>query len=388
MKKLFLLFLLICISLTTKTQVVTNIPFASDSTLEVMTWNLEGFPKNGQLSIEYVAQFITALDIDVIAIQEIENTNNFETLISLLDSYSGTYESSYFAGLGYIYKNNVIDVNDIYEIYTNSPYWSIFPRAPLVIDFNFQSKHYIVINNHLKCCGDGFLNESDQGDEETRRYLASNLLKEHIDTFLPQKNVFVVGDLNDVLDDSYAHNVFREILDDKAHYLFADLGIAYGTEANWSYPTWPSHLDHIIITDELFNAFDSDYSSIQTLKLDEFVEGGWDEYEENVSDHRPVAIKLLIPINLGNEPPQLLHTKLNVHPNPFSFYTTITLPATDQPVEIEITDIFGRTIFREKTEANQSTFTWQPSENPPGIYLIRLFINGQASLSTKLIYNK
>ena len=32
-------------------------------------------------------------------------------------------------------------------------------------------------------------------------------------------------------------------------------------------------------------------TEVQTIKIDEYVEGGWSEYDYNISDHRPVAIK-------------------------------------------------------------------------------------------------
>ena len=55
-------------------------------------------------------------------------------------------------------------------------------------------------------------------------------------------------------------------------------------------PNWPSHLDHILVTNEIFSGFDS--ISVQTIKIDEYLEGGWSEYDQNISDHRPVAIKI------------------------------------------------------------------------------------------------
>ena len=30
---------------------------------------------------------------------------------------------------------------------------------------------------------------------------------------------------------------------------------------------------------------------VQTIKIDEYLDGGWNEYDQNISDHRPVAIK-------------------------------------------------------------------------------------------------
>jgi len=158
---------------------------------------------------------------------------------------------------------------------------------------NFMGENIIIINNHFKCCGDGYLDSDDSGDEETRRYIASNLLKDYVDTNFQNENVIILGDLNDILTDNPENNVFQMILNDTENYLFADMDIAQGTSSGWSYPTWPSHIDHILITNELFDEFENNSSDIQTIKIDDYFEGGWSAYDQNVSDHRPVALKLL-----------------------------------------------------------------------------------------------
>ena len=264
--------------------------FGTDETFEVMTWNIEWFPKNNQITVDYVTQIIQALDVDILAIQEVDDTDMFNQMLNGLPEYTGYLESEWFAGLAYIYKTDIIEINDIYEIYTTSPYWSAFPRSPMVMDLNFMGENIFIINNHFKCCGDGIMNLDDLGDEETRRYTASNLLKEYIDTNLPNENVIVLGDLNDILTDVLANNVFQMFINDTENYLFVDMEIAEGSSADWSYPTWPSHLDHILITNELFDELDN--SDIQTIKIDEYLDGGWNEYDQNISDHRPVALKL------------------------------------------------------------------------------------------------
>ena len=270
-----------------------DLDFGTDSTFEVLTWNIEWFPKNGQTTVDYVSEIIQALDIDVLAIQEVDNTDMFDQMLEELTQYEGYYESAWFAGLAYIYKTDVVEINDVYEIYTTSPYWSPFPRSPMVMDMNFMGENIIIINNHFKCCGDGYLDLEDSGDEETRRYIASNLLKQYIDTNFSNDNVLVLGDLNDILTDDPENNVFQMILDDTENYLFADMEIAEGPSSGWSYPTWPSHIDHILITNELFDELENDASDIQTIKIDEYFDGGWYQYDQNVSDHRPVALKLL-----------------------------------------------------------------------------------------------
>jgi len=70
------------------------------------------------------------------------------------------------------------------------------------------------------------------------------------------------------------------------------MDIAQGPSTNWSYPGWPSHLDHILITNELFDEFALADSNINTILIDSFMEGLWNEYDNYISDHRPVGLKL------------------------------------------------------------------------------------------------
>ena len=76
------------------------------------------------------------------------------------------------------------------------------------------------------------------------------------------------------------------------NYKFVDLEIAHGNSIDWSFPDWPSHIDHIIISNELFSIFDYEHSHCTTIKIDEFMDGGFYEYDQNISDHRPVGLKL------------------------------------------------------------------------------------------------
>mgnify|MGYP001215660324 CR=1 FL=1 len=130
---------------------------------------------------------------------------------------------------------------------------------------------------------------NNDSDEEKRRYDAIGLLREYIDTNLSDKNVIVLGDLNDDISESSSNNVFQLVLDDP-NYQFADIDIANGSSSNWSFPSWPSHLDHILITNELFDEFNT--SEVQTIKLDQYISGGWGQYDQNISDHRPVFMKI------------------------------------------------------------------------------------------------
>jgi len=378
--------LLGCLSLTA--QSIGGLSFGTEETLEIMTWNIEHFPKNGQTTVNYVTDIIEALDVDILAIQEVDDINYFEQMIDGLTSYDGYLESVWFAGLAYIYKPDIIQINNIYEIYTSSEYWNYFPRSPMVMDLNFMDERFIIINNHFKCCGDGILDINNTNDEETRRYFASYLLKEYVDDYFLDENVIILGDLNDNLADDPQNNVFQIILDDSDNYLFADFEIAIGNNSEWSFPTWPSHLDHILITNELFFEFENTSSDIQTIKIDEYLAGGWLEYDENISDHRPVAIKLLIDGNLDvTEFTRPKSSFLN-YPNPFSSETKFSFKTATDLNKIEIFNLNGQRVISLNILKGQSSIILNAEEFPNGIYIAKLISNNYIIATRKLVLMK
>jgi len=366
-------------------QVNEGLSFGTDGTFEVLTWNIEHFPKNGQTTVDHVIQIIEALDVDLLAIQEVSDTVAFNNMVKSLDNYEGYLESSWFAGLAYIYKTDVIRINDIYEIYTTSPYWSPFPRSPMVMDMNVNEEQVFVINNHFKCCGNGTLDTGNQDDEENRRFRASSLLKKYIDENLADRNVILLGDLNDILIDDEANNVFQMFLDDPDNYLFADYDIAAENNGDWSYPTWPSHLDHMLITNELFNEFESDSSVIETIKIDEFISGGWQAYDKNVSDHRPVGLKLTLdPVTSLTA---LSSTALNFYsfPNPMRFEATFSFDALKEKARIDIFNVSGQLVFSEHIPGGRTSLVWHADMLPGGVYFARLIQFNNELAHTRLV---
>ena len=119
-------------------------------------------------------------------------------------------------------------------------------------------------------------------------------LENYISANFQNENMIILGDFNDELIDS--DNVFNVFLNNPDEYSFTDLGMAQ--ESNywgyWSYPSWPSHLDHIIISNELFDDYQNIGSSCHTILIDNTLSNGWSEYNNYISDHRPVGISLNI----------------------------------------------------------------------------------------------
>jgi endonuclease/exonuclease/phosphatase family metal-dependent hydrolase len=249
----------------------------SDQSLDIITWNLRDFPIDSLFTVEQVARFIELEDADIIAFQEIQSEEDFNHMLYLLPEWGSEIVINSGLNLGFIYKKSEVAlVSHVSQILSDDNY--AFPRPPIILEVvHTNGIEITLVNLHLKCCG---------GDEnELRRRNASTKLKHFIDVNYPDDAVIALGDFNDrisgITDDE---NVFINFINDAAHYRFADMEIAAGQRTGWSYPSYPSHIDHILITDELFQLT----SDVRTLTYDH-CDG---RYFKHISDHRPVMISL------------------------------------------------------------------------------------------------
>jgi endonuclease/exonuclease/phosphatase family metal-dependent hydrolase len=380
-RNILLTFLIILLLGQVYGQSLSDISFGTDSTFEVVTWNIEWFPKNSNITIDSVSKIIESIDADLLGLQEIDDTLACRQMINDLPGYGLFMDNNWFGGLAYVYKTNSININSIYKIYDNAPFWNAFPRSPLVMELSFMGEEIIIINNHFKCCGDGVLDNNNSSDEEARRYEAGSLLKQYIDENFSTSRVIVIGDLNDILTDGNSNNVFQMFLDDSANYLFADEIIATSPSIDWSFPSWPSHLDHILITNELFNDFISPESEVKTIKVDNFMSGGLADYDYYISDHRPVGLKVKI-TPTTNSLIKLSNSNITISPNPTYGHLILDLTNCKNEALIKIVDINGRLVCSKLHQGNQVINL--NFEGPAGIYFLSVESMNNKSV-TKLI---
>ena len=251
--------------------------FGSDETFDIMTWNVQTYPKSGQTTIDLVAGIVEDLELDVIAMQEINDQASFSSLVNALDGWSG-YRSS--EGPAYLFRTETISVTAIYEIFTDD--WWAFPRPPFIMHFTWNDVPFTAINLHLKCCG--------SSDDEARREAASLALEDYLLDELAEPgehNFIMLGDYNDEIDEPEAANVFFNLVDDDVHFQFATMAIC-GIPAQASYPSWPSFIDQILVTTDLFDELET--GLVETQRIDDYL--GDPYYFNVVSDHRPVALSL------------------------------------------------------------------------------------------------
>jgi len=253
----------------------------SSSSFEIVTLNLEGFPKAGSPTIMAVRDFIKRIDPDVIALQEMTTETDFNNLLKDLNGWDGRFYPvyNYDWNLAYLFKTSEVEIDDTRTrvILTGDP--NAFPRAPFEIFIRHKTLNIsaYLINIHLKCCSGP--------DNEARRRDASEKIDSYIKTYRPSDPVIILGDYNDIISgESSATNVFYNLVSATSDYMFTDMGIARGSLLCWSYPSWPSHIDHILVTNELFSRVDT----TMVLKPDPC----YSAYFDNISDHRPVELVL------------------------------------------------------------------------------------------------
>ena len=255
--------------------------------LEAVTWNMEQFPKAGDTTVSNISEVMNAIGADIFAVQEIGSIEAFTRLLQSLPQYGYilTQQSSYY-DQAIIYRKDVLTPLGSLEPFAENDY-NFAGRPPLRGDFiwRFGDKEMqiTVVNIHLKCCGDG-LNRRKKSVIELHDYLRQ--LQDH-----GMENIIVMGDWNDDVTDVGQEQSFPAFLEDPEHFRFVTADIA-AIPDQASYPTWPSFLDHILVSSALFNAFE-DGGYVQTLPMKEWF-GSWKNYESVVSDHRPVLVRIPI----------------------------------------------------------------------------------------------
>lgn len=379
---LFILLLIIC--KVNFSQNLSDIQFGTDSTFDIVTWNIEHFPKNGNVTIDSVSKIIESVKADIIACQEIDDLLQLNAMLNNYPNYSAIYDPNNFEGLAYIYNTTTVQVIDDYSIYTNGNFWRPFPRAPYLLKVSFQNEVFILINNHLKCCGDGTLDPTNIDDEENRRHEANVLLESYIANSFLNSNVILLGDLNDELTDASVNNVFNPFYDHPDKYIFVDQLIANGSSSNWSYPSWPSHIDHILITDELFSSFNHPASEVLSIRIDDYLPNGFSDYDTDISDHRPVGLKLFIDSMVLHLSDHNVDQSFMAFPNPASTQISIKLSDKINSFIVEIHNTMGQLILVSHSP-NSNLLQVDISEFSPGIYYVSTVDNNLNLITKKIL---
>ncbi|MFK7845179.1 MAG: T9SS type A sorting domain-containing protein [Rhodothermales bacterium] len=362
----------------------------NDATLDIATWNIEWFgstnngPSNDQLQIDNAARVIAETGIDLWGVQEIADADDFASLLSALgDDFDGTLATnSVEQKIGFIYNKNTIQVRQVGHILESftRPFAS---RPPLQLEASITLPDTTVIVTfivlHMKAFSDV--------ESYERRVEASSRLKNHIDfTSLDSERVIVLGDMNDELEQSTSGgrvSPYDNFIMDPENYFFASLPLEQSGSgsfcSNSNCTSTGSMLDHIMMTDELFNDYITGSAGFIPDLTDEISFFG-----NSTSDHLPVLARFdfgQVVLDAEDTPAHPDRILVDApYPNPFSNTTTVSVQfAEPAHVQVEVFDLLGRqvdTIADQFTNPGTYQYTFSPDSAPRGIYMIRVSADG------------
>jgi len=353
-------------------------PKGTPTTFDVATWNTEWFgsssngPSDDALQFANVEATIAQSDIDLWAVEEIADVNDFSQLLSDLGpGFDGTLATnSGTQRIGFIYKRDVVHVRSVKHILEQFDFATRPPlelEADITVGDTTLTVTFIVV--HMKAFND--ISSYD------RRVDGSQRIKNHIDfTTLANSRVMVMGDFNDELLDSITPgqpSPYDNFLQDTDDYFFPTLSLEQAGIKTWI-PGSGSNIDQILITNDLvpnyvINSVNT-YIELQSLFL---------PYTTTTSDHLPVYARFDFARSTATEggielPTQpLLQTG---YPNPFRTTTKIKykLPGTVD-AQLVVYNMLGRkvaTLFEGTQTAGTHEAVFDASALPPGVFLIHL----------------
>ncbi|WP_232121818.1 InlB B-repeat-containing protein [Tenacibaculum finnmarkense] len=304
-----------------------NDAIAKDKTLDIVTWNIEWFgdqtnspaagnPNSDEIQKEKVKEVLLGLDADVIAVQEIADIILFKKLVDELPAYDFILSNAFSypnnttgtpQKLGFIYKKSVVNFKSstpllkaIHPYYNGNDESAIqdFPhpskasffasgRLPFLmtadVTLNNTTEEFSFIVLHARAN-----NNSDAQNRYDMRKYDIEVLKKELDTNFSTKNVVLLGDYNDDVDQTVVRvntstSTYDAFIQDPTNYTITTTALS---KAGFrSYPSFPNLIDHITISNELNDNYLSGSEKVHYELYN-------NEYTKTASDHLPVSVRL------------------------------------------------------------------------------------------------
>lgn len=256
-------------------------PFEQNENLEVVTFNLEEFPKKLNTIIN-TAELLEHLNADVIALQEITNESALKELASQMKGWEYVFpsNSSDSLSLGFLIKMTEMELIEeetktlIFPHLSDEKVAGYFVSNPFQIKIRHRQSGIEInlINLHLQSFEEDTFEEQGSAIGEILKYL---------EAFNDEENAIVLGDFGIELTNPIFEEDIADFTGEEGKYQFADMDIALGSEDYWSFPGQPGHVDHVLLSNEWAEHLDT----TMTMRPDFCLEHYW----EYISDHRPLV---------------------------------------------------------------------------------------------------
>lgn len=302
----------------------------TDSTLEVVTWNIEWFgnagngPSDLNLQKERAKAIIQQLNADVYAFQEIANESLMQTLANELTDYELVIQLNAVSRppnvpgesqkVAFLYKKSTVSVvetrtllADIHPLYNGGDASKLvgYPdsdptrfyasgRLPfmMIADVTIQgtTERFHFVNIHARANS----SNDPQGRYAMRKYDVEKL-KELLDANYAQANIVLAGDYNDDVDETVANisstvSSYEQYANDNAptpgdDQFYKILTKPLSLQGFRSFVFSDNMIDHISVSDELIDNY---VANTETVHYEVYTAA----YANTVSDHLPVSVVL------------------------------------------------------------------------------------------------
>ena len=372
--------LVACLLVVPTVHAQTLAPVGTEGTFDVATWNIEWFgsssngPSDDERQLENVRDVMLESAIDLWAVQEIADADDFEALLAMLGSgWSGRLATqSGSQRIGFVYRTDIVQPLSVEHILTSFDD-AFAGRPPLQLEANVTiggtTRPLTFIVLHMKAF--------DDARSYDKRVEAARRLKNRIDFLMPNDPVVILGDLNDELRRSIRLGIespYAPFVEDADAYRFLTLPLedaGAGTYcSNSSCSSTGSFLDHILITDELFATYVDASAERLTAVSDRFA-----AYGSTTSDHLPVYARFDLGIVASAhrlEAPAA--PQLALFPAPARDVLTVRFSTSSAgPARLDVIDLLGRTVRTVDLDGrNERDVRVAVADLPAGLYMLRI----------------
>ncbi len=221
-----------------------NLAFFEDDDSTTCFDIVDNFPRTDE-QIQALANYLATQNLEIIALQEIENSNALARLASYLPSQYATFisEQRECQRVAMIYNQERFAVSEIMEIKDIDVARGLRNGLGAMFEDKATGESFLVINVHLKCCSSGELIRQNQ-----LRKLNDWLMDWREEN--PDTPVMILGDFNDRLHSSgnfelMSENLELELLTDELPEMLCEPQGRQFTEA----------IDHVVVSGNLLNRF-------------------------------------------------------------------------------------------------------------------------------------
>ena len=382
-----------------------------DNTLEVVNWNLEWFgspsfgPKDDDQQFANVQTILNSIKADIYGLVEVVDTARLGTIVRQLPgggyayrvsdfgSYADNAQDPDYAGdqkLAFVYKKSLftnVVISDLFRCTQaeNCPGYSPWSsgRFPYLLDadvtLNGATQHFTFILIHAKA------NTSPTATSYARRKAAADQLKAELDANYKGKNVIVLGDFNDDLDQTITAGItppvtsYSAFTDDVADYTALTLPLSLAGQR--STVGYNDMIDHVLVT----NATVADYVPNSAAVLTG-VANLVTNYGTTTTDHYPIQTRYTFGVTTPTRAATAANATFDVYPNPATSSLRLALPQTGKALRLVVSGIDGRRVLTAAGSLEQvnQQLNQRLGSLAAGVYVVQV-VSGQQTYTKRFI---